>query len=157
MIGDKVWPCLKMCLHHVFIFVYTMLYHMFPSYLKTLLHNVRGNVCNMFEYKFNHVWRHVSTMFKDMFTPCLRGNLLKTVPCVSVWHQNLISKIFQNSSKLALLHSRNMASLSKKHTGPPPRPLCFVWPVTQISEDVTHWRFVKKIVCFIGGNFSNKW
>ena len=29
-----------------------------------------------------------------------------------------------------------MASLSKKHTGPPPRPLCFVWPITQISEDV---------------------
>ena len=47
-------------------------------------------------------------------------------------------KIFQNSSKFALLHSRNMASLSKKHTGPPPRPLCFVWPVTQISEDVRH-------------------
>ena len=26
----------------------------------------------------------------------------------------------------------------KKKTGPPPRPLCFIWPVIQIFEDVTH-------------------
>ena len=77
-------------------------------------------------------------MWVDTIEINLRDNLLKTVPCVSVLHQNLILKIFQNSSTLGLLHSRNMASLSKKHTGPPPRPLCFVWPVTQISEDVTH-------------------
>ena len=78
------------------------------------------------------------------------GNLLKTVPCVSVWYQNLILKKIQNSSKLALLHSRNMAYLSKKHTGPRPRPLCFAWQVIQISEDVTHWRFVKKNSVFYG-------
>ena len=74
--------------------------------------------------------------------PYPRGNLLKIVLCVSVWHQNMLFKYVQNSSKLTLLQSRCLASRSKKHTGPPPRPLCFAWQVFKISSNVTHWLFL---------------
>ena len=71
MFGHNFKPCLKTCLQHVYINVYTILEHMFPPDLKICLHNVREHLCNMFGDKFNHVWIHVSTVFKDMFTPCL--------------------------------------------------------------------------------------
>ena len=32
MFGDKYKPCWNTCLHHVYIYVYNMLEHMFPLY-----------------------------------------------------------------------------------------------------------------------------
>ena len=83
------------------------------------------------------------------------GNLLKTVPCISVWHQNLILKNYQNSSKLALLYSSNMASLSKNKQGH------LQTSMLRLASNSNFWGChtltfcKKKPVYSIGGNFSN--
>ena len=103
-------PCFKICLHHIYICVYTMIEWMFPAYLKICSHNVRGHVCNMFWDKFtpclmtcfNHVWRQIYTMLIthlcivwNMFTQYLKTYYAFTIfkeislSCLKTWLHNL--------------------------------------------------------------------